>query len=85
MNHGGKRNGAGRPIGTKAPHTLEIAKAKEYVVQEVIREIEAILRPQIEKAKQGDLLAFKSLLDRAFGRSKESVDTTQRVTFVIDE
>lgn len=85
MNHGGKRKNAGRPKGSKAPHTLEIAKAKEYLVQEVMKELEAILRPQIDKAKEGDLLAFRILLDRAFGRPKESIDTTERITFVIDE
>ncbi len=85
MNHGGKRNGAGRPKGSKAPHTLEAAKAKEYLIQEVIKELEAMLRTQIEKAKNGDSMAFRLLTDRAFGRPKESVDTTERVTFVMDK
>ncbi len=84
MKHGGKRNGAGRPKGSKAPHTLEIAKAKEYLIQEVVREIEAILRPQIEKAKQGDSSAFQRLLDRTFGRPKEVVDSNEKITLVVD-
>ena len=68
MNHGGKRQGAGRPKGSKAPHTLEIAKAREYLVQEVMKELEPILRAQIESAKEGDIQAFRYLLDMIFGR-----------------
>ena len=84
MEHGGKRLGAGRPKGSKAPHTLEIAAAKEHMVKKIIEELDEMLLPQIEKAKQGDSVAFKNLLNRAFGRPKESVVVEDDVILKID-
>lgn len=48
---GGKQPGAGRPKGSKASHTLEASKARQYVIERVVSEMEPILTAQIDSAK----------------------------------
>ena len=68
MASGGKRVGAGKPKGYKAPHTLAAQTAKQKAIEMVEAELEAIFQPQIEQAKQGDTPAFTAVLDRAWGK-----------------
>lgn len=73
MAHGGKREGAGKPKGTKAPHTLEAQEQRKRAIELVNAELEAIFIPQIEKAKKGDTMAFNAVLDRAWGKAPQAV------------
>lgn len=51
MAKGGKQPGAGRPKGTLSPKNLEIAKAREYLTQRVVSELEPMISSHIELAK----------------------------------
>lgn len=73
MAHGGKREGAGKPKGTKAPHTLEAQEQRKRAIELVNAELEAIFIPQIEKAKKGDTMAFNAVLDRAWGKAPQAL------------
>lgn len=51
MARGGKRAGAGKPKGYRASHTIEAAKAREYLIDRITSELEPITTAQIEAAK----------------------------------
>lgn len=51
MSAGGKRKGAGKKKGYRAPHTIEAAKAREYLIGRITNELEPITTAQIEAAK----------------------------------
>lgn len=76
MANGGKRAGAGRPLGSKAPHTIQSEALRKYLIDRVISEQEPIITALIEKAKTGDVPAAKELLERSIGRVKEQVEHT---------
>lgn len=78
----GNKVATGRP---KAHHTIEAAKAREYIIQRVTEELGPIMDNLIALAKAGDIAAIKDLLDRAYGKAKETMDVNQRVTVVFDE
>ena len=65
--------GPGRPKGSKATHTIEAENAREYIIKRVSEELEPILDKLIEKAKAGDMVAAKDLLDRAYGKATETL------------
>lgn len=71
---GGKRKGAGRKKGSKAPHTIEAEKAREFIIQKVCEALEPIIDRLIEDAKKGDKESVKILFDRGFGKPKESME-----------
>ena len=48
--HGGKREGAGRPQGTKNGNTLEKAQARELVRQMITERLEPMIKAQIANA-----------------------------------
>lgn len=48
---GGKRKGAGRKTGYRAPHTIETTKMREYFVKRVAEEFEPLMNTQLELAK----------------------------------
>lgn len=52
----------GRPITTA---TLKTQMARERLAQKIEEEFEALVQPQIDKAKAGDTTAFNSLWDKA--------------------
>lgn len=81
MTHGGKRNGAGRPKGFSAK-TAEEGRA--YILRRVQEELEPIITKQIEQAKDGDVASRKDLMDRAYGRPKETVEVQGEMTLKID-
>ena len=68
----GERRG-GKQKGYKAPHTLAAQTAKARAIELVEAELEAIFRPQIEKAKEGDTQAFNAVLDRAWGKAPQAI------------
>ena len=74
----------GRPKGSKASHTLDAERAKEYIVKRVTAELEPIITKQIEQAKIGDGIARRDLLDRAYGKPKETVELESDITIKID-
>ena len=63
----------GKKKGYKAPHTLEAQEAKKRVIEKVSAEIDAIVEPQIKKAKKGNTGSFIALMDRAYGKPHQSV------------
>lgn len=72
--NGGKRPGAGKPKGYKAPHTLEAQTQRAKAIALVEKNLEAIFLPQIKKAKEGDTAAFNAVLDRSWGKAPQSVE-----------
>lgn len=76
MPNGGKRIGAGRPKGSKAPHTIRTEALRAYVIDRVISEQESIITALIDKAKNGDVSAAKELLERTIGKVRETVEHT---------
>lgn len=81
---GGPQPGAGRPKGCKAGHTIQAEKAREYIIKRVTEELEPIINVLIQKAKSGETMAIKELLDRAYGKPKETVEHTGEVQIDID-
>lgn len=71
---GGKRPGAGKPKGYKAPHTLQAAKFREELIKEVIKEKKPIIKALIVECKKGNIKAIQETFDRVFGKSPESVE-----------
>ena len=78
-----KENGkkGGRPKGFKA---IEAEKALAYITKRVSEELEPIITKQIEQAKQGDQVSRRDLMDRAYGKPKESVEITGVKKLLVD-
>lgn len=92
-------NPAGRPVGTLNSKTI-IRKWLEAVEQaknpingqtENLSQLDIITLKQLEKARKGDTMAFRELLDRMEGRSTQATDITSKgksimpINFVLDE
>ena len=73
MPKGGKRPGAGRKKGSKASHTLEAEKAREFILKKLTASLEPIVDKAIKQAKAGDHKAREWLADRAMGRVPQAV------------
>ncbi len=73
MKNGGKRLGAGRPMGSKAPHTIEAQIQRELLIKFLNPHIEEICKALVKKAKKGDVHATKELLDRAWGKASQAI------------
>jgi hypothetical protein len=82
MNHGGTREGAGRPKGSIASHTLETQAFRQYIIQQIIANKKELVEALIKKAKSGDIPALRELLDRSLGKVKDSMEI---LTSPIDE
>lgn len=67
--HGGAREGSGKPKGYKASRTLIAQTQKAKFIELVEAEIVSIANALIEKAKAGDVSAAKELFDRAWGKA----------------
>ena len=78
---GGKRKGSGRKKGFSA---LTSEKAREYITKRVTEELEPIMDKAIAQAKDGDQAARKDLMDRAYGKPKETVEHTGEVNLLLD-
>jgi len=84
MANGGKRPGAGRKKGYKSPGTLERLKGIAYIQKRVEEELEPIITKAIEQAKAGDVASRKDLMDRAYGKPKETVELTGVKRLLVD-
>lgn len=73
--NGGIRPGQGRK---KAQRTIGTEQFREYLVAEVMRERVPLIKVLMDSGKAGNINAIKELFDRAFGKSKESVDVTSK-------
>ena len=72
MAKGGKRQGAGRPAGVPNKITADVrALAQEYG-EDAIRELATILTTSENHSAR--IAAAKELLDRGYGKSKQSVE-----------
>lgn len=74
MEHGGLRPGAGRPVGSKASHTLEAEALRQYIIEQVVKNKEAIIASLIKHAIEGKIPAAKELLERALGKPMETLE-----------
>ena len=61
----------GRP---KSPRTIEKEKALVYIAERVTKELKPIIDKEIEQAKEGDKNAREDLLNRAYGKPKETIE-----------
>ena len=71
---GGKRKGAGRKKGSKATHTIEAEKAREFIIRKLVESLEPIVNKMIEQAKKGDRFAREELFNRAMGRPPQALE-----------
>ena len=85
MANGGKREGAGKPKGYKAPHTIATQEARKYVVERIVAELEPIMDKHIELAKSGDATSLKYLTDQLIGKAKETIDVESTTRLLLDE
>ncbi len=67
----------GRPLGSKANHTIQAEAIKAHLIEQVILEKDAIVKALIKQAKAGNLNAIKEILDRTLGKLKD----VERVEF----
>jgi len=66
--HGGKRDGAGRKLGsTKRP------QISDYVTE---KEVKGLLKEAKKLAKKGDGNMIRFLIDHCFGRAKQAIEHT---------
>lgn len=98
MPSGGKREGAGKPKGYKASHTIKSEQARKYIIERVTAELEPILTGQIEAAKglyyetvdkkvyqdKPDNTAAKNLIDQAYGKARETLEVESTTKLLID-
>lgn len=82
--HGGKRDGAGRPKGTKANHTVEAESARAYVIKRITEELEPIVTKHIELAKAGDRQGLEYLINQGIGKPRETMEVTVDATLKLD-
>jgi len=80
MANGGKRAGAGRP---KAKRTLAAEMFRDFVAEQITEHQAPIIKKMIVKAKGGDVMAFRELLDRAFGKAVQAVDLNANGEIVV--
>lgn len=74
-------NPKGRPVGTLSSRTIirkwleavESSKNPISGVSEKLSQLDIITLKQLEKARKGDTVAFRELLDRMEGKAKETV------------
>jgi len=78
----GHKKVGGRKKGSKASHTLEAEKVREYLIQQIIKEKEPLIKALLEKGKKGDVQALREIFDRALGRVAETIKFEEKL--VID-
>lgn len=85
MAHGGLRQGAGRPLGSKSEKTLEREALRQYIFDEVKRNQKKIVAALIRGAVKGQIQASKELLERSIGKVKDQIELEgkQPVEFII--
>lgn len=63
----------GRPLGSKAPHTIQAETAKAELIRMYIENIRPINQALIDKAVKGDIQAIRELHDRVWGKSPQAI------------
>ena len=71
MSLGGYRPGAGRKKGQR---TIQSEKLKDFLVAEIMREKAPIIKALVRKAKEGDIIAIREVLERTIGKVKETME-----------
>lgn len=71
-NVGGARVGAGRPKGSIAESTRKGMIAREAFAKLVEKNVQEVFDTLFTAMKRGDINAAKELLDRAWGKAKQS-------------
>ena len=69
-------NLSGRPLGSKNKKTLQKELLIDYLTQEIINSKGDWVPALLEGMRKGNIQAIKEGLDRAFGKSIESLDIT---------
>ena len=89
MPKGGKRPGAGRPKGSKDPHTIAQEQAaqvfRELLIQRILEEKGEIIEALIKQAAGGNILAIRQVHDRILGKTTEKVDMRDCPMLILDE
>lgn len=68
--------GSGRPKGSLSGHTLENQEARKLAVSFVHKRLLPMLEAMYLKVLDGDVAAFNSLMDRAWGKAVQGVELT---------
>jgi hypothetical protein len=68
---GGKREGSGRK---KGEATLVGERIRNKISEMIEKEQVPLIKALLDKAKKGDVFAFKELFDRAFGRASQAIE-----------
>ena len=71
---GGKRQGAGRPKGSKDPHTLQAEEGRRFVVATIAKNLGPLIQAMVDKALEGDVKAFSELFDRGWGKPLQGIE-----------
>jgi hypothetical protein len=74
MPSGGKREGAGKPKGYKAPHTLEASALRQSLIAKYAEKSDKVNDALIRKALMGDVPAIKELHDRVYGKANQYLE-----------
>lgn len=81
MPKGGRREGAGRPKGSLNKATASIRDAAQAYTDEALRTLATVMREGDSAAAR--VAAANSILDRAFGKPKQSMDVEADVKTAI--
>ncbi len=65
-NHGGRRNGAGRPRG-------QVSEAKKQIAELMAEYVPAAIETIGKAAEGGDLVAAREILDRVYGKPTQAL------------
>lgn len=64
----------GKPRGTMAKSTIDAIEARKWAVAFVNARLTPLFEAMYKKAVEGDVMAFKELLDRSWGKSVQAVE-----------
>lgn len=74
--HGGKRKGAGRPQG-------KVSEAKRQIAQMLEEHVPDAIETLASAAKDGDVMAARDILDRVYGKPRQSLEHSSKPDFAI--
>lgn len=58
----------------KTAASMAAERVKERIAKVVERELPTLITPLINAAKAGDVMAFRELMDRGFGKAAQAVE-----------
>ena len=79
MAKGGARPGAGRPVGSFAPSTIQAQIQRHRLVVLLEDKVDGIFNALADKALDGDVPAAKELFDRAWGKPEQSLTVDNNI------